>query len=93
MDYHFVKRGKFKRNEFQSKIIEAKTFLTKYSGENDKIEFNEIRNSTDIGYTIGLTNEYSGNYITYEMKKNHKTVTHLNCFFSLEKDYMEVILL
>lgn len=89
LNYKFTKESECSMILFKKEISKAKSFLIKRDSLSE-ISFKEKRHSIDIGYIIGKT-EYSGEYITYEIKNGIELIGYLNCFLSSENDYMEVI--
>lgn len=88
IDYQVAKKGKFNNADFSSEIQKA---IEKISKENNlkKENFNQIRHSRNQGFTVNGQN-FTGDYISFEIKKNQEVISHLDCFYSQENDYIEV---
>ena len=88
IEYQVTKKGEFKNADFTSEVNKA---IEKISRENylKKENFKRIRHSRDQGYTVN-GQKYTGDYITFEIKKNQDIISHLDCFYSRENDYIEI---
>ena len=88
INYKKVERGEFDDYNFNLQIEKAiKTIST--SNELPLENFKKIRHSLDQAYSVGSEN-FSGQYLTYEMSKDNKYVGHLDCFINNEKTYIEI---
>lgn len=88
IEYQFTKQGEFSNEDFVSKINKAfEKISKKYNLEKD--DFKQIRHSRNQGYIVNGQN-YIGEYLTFEIKRNEETISHLDCFFAVNNGYIEI---
>ena len=88
IEYQFTKQGEFSHEDFASIIKKAfKKISKKYNLE--KEDFKQIRHSRNQGYIVNGQN-YIGEYLSFEIKRNEETISRLDCFYALNNGYIEI---
>ena len=88
IEYHVAKIVNFINEDFSCEIQKAVEKISKENNLNEE-NFKQIRHSRNQGYTVNGQN-FTGDYVSFEIKKNQKVISHLDCFYSQEDDYIEI---
>lgn len=88
INYEFIERGKFTIKDFDEKIEEALSTISR-NLEIENLNFKEVRHSSNQGYTINRE-EFCGTYITIEISSKEKIFGYINCFMDNNKDFIEI---
>ncbi|APY12168.1 hypothetical protein BWZ22_13455 [Seonamhaeicola sp. S2-3] len=89
-NYKLTERGNFTKQDFDDKIENAFTELTKILKPKDKtLSFEEVRHSTNQGYSVDLE-DFGGTFIVYNIYSLEEHLGELNCFFDEKKGFIEI---
>ena len=88
LEYYYNTFSPCSSIEFNKQIEKAKSQLLEQNPHTNTV-FELNRQSPDIAYTINST-EYQGEYHIYAMRSEELIIGHLNCFYSLNKDFIEI---
>ena len=90
-NYNFEEWGNFTFSDFKEKIDNVKQILVKEFNV-DESAIQKIRESLDIGISIGNLPTFSAYVIQYEVLKNEKVIAYLEGHLSNSGDYMHIFL-
>ncbi len=85
---HFVTKENVSPLTFEIKIQDSLQYLKKaYNVNENNIEL--VRDSPSVEFNRD-SKHYTAKYSVYNIKKDNMLVSSLNCFLSLQNDYMEI---
>jgi len=94
INYEITDHGKFTEEDFNEKIKKALVRISE-DLKIDEIISKKVRHSQNIDYgkfsNNGMSHErFFGTYITIEISNKNKVLGYLNCFFDVEKGFIEL---
>lgn len=87
-NYQLTERGNFTKHDFENKIQTAIREISKKL-ELPVLDFKQIRESSNQGYTVDLEN-FGGTYIVFNIYNSEENIGELNCFFDEIKGFIEI---